>query len=184
MNVFYLDPYPPKCAEQHCDAHVRKMMVEYAQILSTNHRVLNGKSFVGRTTNGRKITRWFHDDPMMNEELYKSTHVYHPSTVWARQSTQNYNWLYDLWCELSKQYEKLYGKEHLSFTKLEKLLLLPPKGLEASGFTQPPPAMKKYPHCIVEGDSVQSYRNFYIEDKARFAVWSNRDEPDWWIKNG
>ena len=33
MNVFYLDTH--RCAKQHVDKHVVKMIVEYAQLLST-----------------------------------------------------------------------------------------------------------------------------------------------------
>ena len=39
MNIFYLSDDPQICAEQHCDKHVVKMCIEYAQLLSTAHRV-------------------------------------------------------------------------------------------------------------------------------------------------
>ena len=43
MNIFYLDHNVTKsCAEQHVDKHVVKMIVEYAQILSTAHRMIDG----------------------------------------------------------------------------------------------------------------------------------------------
>ena len=38
MNIFYLHNNPKVCAEQHVDKHVVKMIVEYAQLLSTAHR--------------------------------------------------------------------------------------------------------------------------------------------------
>ena len=37
MNIFYLSDDPQICAEQHCDKHVVKMCIEYAQLLSTAH---------------------------------------------------------------------------------------------------------------------------------------------------
>ena len=43
MNIFYLDKDPKVCAEMHLDKHSSKMMVEYAQLMSTAHRVLDGK---------------------------------------------------------------------------------------------------------------------------------------------
>ena len=46
MNIFYLDPDPIACAEQHCDAHASKMCVEYAQLLSTAHRVVDGDYYI------------------------------------------------------------------------------------------------------------------------------------------
>ena len=43
MNLFYLHNDPVKSAEMHCDKHVVKMIIEYAQIMSTAHRMLDGK---------------------------------------------------------------------------------------------------------------------------------------------
>ena len=42
MNIFYLDNHTHRCAKQHCDKHVVKMIIEYAQLLSTAHRVIDG----------------------------------------------------------------------------------------------------------------------------------------------
>jgi hypothetical protein len=33
MNIFYLDKNPRKCAKYHCDKHVLKMIIEYAQLI-------------------------------------------------------------------------------------------------------------------------------------------------------
>ena len=44
MNIFYLDPRPDTAAEMHCDKHCVKMILEYAQMLSTAHRVLDGEN--------------------------------------------------------------------------------------------------------------------------------------------
>ena len=97
MNIFYLDNDPDACAEQHCDKHVVKMCIEYAQLLSTAHRVIDGNEWEGRTVNGRRVKRYFLEDPLMNENVYKACHVNHPSAKWVRDSRENYNWLYDMW---------------------------------------------------------------------------------------
>jgi len=180
MNIFYVHEDPTICAEQHCDKHVVKMCVEYAQLLSTAHRVIDGQLWFGRSTSGRKIQRYFHPDTAMNQELYKACHVNHPSAKWARHSVENYNWLQNLWSALAHEYEYRYGRVHESYRKLEYFLLLPPGKLESKGFTQPTPAMAQYPECIVEGDSLISYRQFYWADKRPFARWSKRDKPEWW----
>jgi hypothetical protein len=31
-------------------------------------------------------------------------------------------------------------------------------------------------------DVIESYRNFYINSKSRFARWSKRDIPEWYIE--
>ena len=49
MNLFYLHNDPVKSAEMHCDKHVVKMIIEYAQMLSTAHRMLDGKQYTDDT---------------------------------------------------------------------------------------------------------------------------------------
>lgn len=178
MNVFYLDPDPKKCAEMHCDKHVVKMIIEYAQLLSTAHRVLDGTEYYDKTANGRNIKRWFlPDDRELN--LYKASHVNHPSNIWVRQSVQHYNWLYQLWYQLCKEYTHRYEKEHLTFTKLKNILGMNPNKLNNAGFVQPTPAMPDY---CKKGTSLESYRFYYIEEKKRFAKWTNRKTPTWFTQ--
>ena len=180
MNIFYLHQDPLECARQHCDKHVVKMAIEYAQLLSTTHRVVDGAPWAGRTTNGRRIIRYLHNDSTMNINLYKACHVNHPSTIWVRQSKQNYDWLYDMWIHVCNEYTHRYGRVHASMVKLEEILVLAPDRIGDGEFTEPTLAMKQYPNCVVKGDAVESYRNFYWEDKRGFAKWTNRPEPSWW----
>jgi hypothetical protein len=45
-------------------------------------------------------------------------------------------------------------------------------------FTEPTPAMPD--DVKVSGDSIKSYRNYYIKNKAHLANWKNRKVPDWY----
>ena len=72
MNIFYLDNHTHRCAKQHCDKHVVKMIIEYAQLMSTAHRVLDGDPYEGRTANGRRIARWKH--PLETMKNYYTKH--------------------------------------------------------------------------------------------------------------
>jgi hypothetical protein len=56
MNIFYLDEDPKICAQYHCDKHVVKMIIEYAQLFSTAHRVLDGFEGYGARIN-REIVK-------------------------------------------------------------------------------------------------------------------------------
>ena len=56
MNIFILDEDPKVAARMQCDKHVVKMIVESAQMLCTTHRYLDGKEWIDRSKNGRKIT--------------------------------------------------------------------------------------------------------------------------------
>ena len=97
MNIFYVDRDPNIAAQMHCDKHVCKMVIEYPQLMSTAHRVLDGNQYYGLTKNGRKIKRWKLEDKVMEDNLMKASHVNHPSNLWVRESKTNYiNFLKDL----------------------------------------------------------------------------------------
>ena len=95
MNIFYLDHDVTKCAEMHNDKHVVKMILEYAQLLSTAHRVLDGTLIDGYSKTGRKQKRYVLSGNL-DSILYASTHINHPSAVWVRQSDKNYSWLFEM----------------------------------------------------------------------------------------
>jgi hypothetical protein len=181
MNIFYLDSNPKSCAEMHLDKHVVKMILEYAQLLSTAHRVIDGEEFWDKTANGRKIKRWRMYLDSMENNLYKATHINHPSAVWVRQSFANYNWLYVLWRELMSEYTYRYMKRHACEKLIPYLSKKPHRISNDNPFTEPPPAMPDY--CKVNGDSVASYRNYYINEKASFASWTTQPMPDWFRNN-
>jgi len=175
VNIFYLDPNTTKCAEYHVDKHCVKMIVEYAQLLSTAHRVLDGKEYIDDSS-GRKIKRWklgSSYEPI----LYKATHINHPSAVWVRHSYDNYIWLRSLLYRLCKEYTYRYGKTHkVESSGLYEALSYDPINIKLGVFTQPTPAMP--PEYIVAGDSVQSYKNYYNGSKKHLHNWKNRPIPD------
>lgn len=70
MNIFYVHSDPVICAQQHVDKHVVKMILEYAQLMSTAHRILDGVETVGLSKSGRKAKRWVLPDER-EDALYK-----------------------------------------------------------------------------------------------------------------
>ena len=118
MNIFYLDRDPKQCAEWHIDKHVSKMLIEYAQLMSTAHRVLDGEQYTDLSKTGRKVKRWKLSNPNADNTIYLACHVNHPSAIWVRQSISHYNWLYNLWQELHEDFKFRYGHSHSSFTLL------------------------------------------------------------------
>ena len=156
MNVFYLDKNPQSAAAMHCDKHVVKMILEYAQLLSTAHRVLDGD-----------------DAP---ENLYKIAHKNHPSTIWTRSSKQHYQWLFRLFRKLNIEYGIRYGKIHLSWEKLNRYLEFAPKNIKDNGWTDPPQCMPD--HCK-KPNTVEAYRKYYLVEKSYFATWKTK-QPKWW----
>jgi hypothetical protein len=51
----------------HLDKHVVKMIIEYAQLMSTAHRFLDGEEYIDLTANGRRIKRWRMNDDLENQ---------------------------------------------------------------------------------------------------------------------
>ena len=153
MNIFYLTHNPMQCAEQHCDKHVVKMILEYAQLLSTAHRI--------------------HDE---NPKVYKKAFINHPSTIWARSSSTNYKWLSMLFFYLCQEYTHRYGKVHVTYKKLWLELSKIPKNIPKGEFTVPPQCMPedvKHPLC-----TKKAYQDYYKKYKVHFAKWTNREKPD------
>ena len=111
MNIFYLSHDVTECAKQHVDKHAVKMILEYAQLLSTAHRFLDGTQHIGRSPSGRKQTRYVLPDER-EHLLYSATHINHPSGIWVRKSADNYMWLSDLLRALCHEYTYRYGKVH------------------------------------------------------------------------
>jgi hypothetical protein len=179
MNIFYLNNDPKICAEMHLDKHVCKMVIEYAQLLSTAHRVLDGKEYRRLSANNRSIKAWRLPDGR-EERLMKPTMMNHPSAIWVRQSDKNYFWLYDMWVELLKEFTYRYGKTHACSRLIPDLVMLP-TNIPNKPFTEPTPAMPDY--CKVPGNSLQSYHNYYFNEKQRMWSWkgkiNSRTEPKW-----
>ena len=183
MNIFYLHKDPIEAAKQSCDKHVVKMIVESAQMLSTAHRMIDGNLYTDKTKTGRKIKRWKHPNPNMEKTLYKACHTGHPSTVWVMESAYNYHWLYKHMMALNTEFKMRYGHilDHKTVQLLEGALMYPPKNISLNTIaTDPPPAMPDY--CKIPGDSVASYRKYYIYEKQRFATWKSPSTvPAWYI---
>lgn len=154
MNIFILDYDIKKCAMYHNDKHVVKMILEYAQLLSTAIRSTGV------------------------DAGYKVTHVNHPCSKWVRESINNWIWLRLLLEELHKEWKFRYNhpesKEHKSFSMVKDLLNPELPDIERTSFALAMPDKYK------TKDPVQSYRNYYIGDKRHIASWKNRENPEWW----
>jgi hypothetical protein len=154
MNIFVLDQDIPKCAEYHADQHVNKMILESTQMLCT---VLNQLGL---------------------QTPYRSTHMKHPCTLWTGKSLSNWIWLRSLAQALNVESKFRFDRQndHRSILVLRELPEPPIEDIGLTSFAQAMP--EKYQ---VPGDAVQAYRSLYIEDKSRFAVWTKREPPAWYL---
>jgi hypothetical protein len=190
INIFYTNEDPAIAAQEHCDKHVVKMILEYAQMLSTAHRILDGTlTLLVHPIHGRKKKHWLMpgEESYVNDEgkwkirngdevtLFASASENHPCNIWVRASSENYTWLYDLFSNLLCEYNFRYGKNH-SAAKLVAPLWTLPKNIPIREGTKPALAM---PDEYKVDDAVTSYQNLYVGSKSRFARWTNRNPPEW-----
>lgn len=178
MNIFYLHNNPKTCAQQHVDKHCVKMILEYGQLLSTAHRLLDGVLTHGVSATGRK--KKFYSIPDHRDAvLYSATHANHPSAKWTRHGEANYKWLYSLFVELLAEYTYRYGKQHAT-SRLVEVLKSPPKNINKDEPFSPP--WRAMPDEFKVDDTIQSYRNYYNGAKMNMFKWKNRPTPDWITK--
>ena len=154
MNIFAVDKDPKISAQQLCDKHVIKMILESAQMLCS--------AFPNGTA------------------PYKRAFYNHPCTIWARESQENYEWLLPHAYAMCQEYTRRYGKVHKSIDAIEWCgknyikLRLPQKGL--TKFAQAMPEQYKN-KC-----SITANRSYYNGEKAGFATWKTRKSPKWFVK--
>lgn len=161
MNIFCLDSDPVIAAQQHCDKHCVKMILESAQLLCT--------AFHLQSINAP----------------YRKTHENHPSAIWTRKTRGNFEWLVDHSDALSKEYTFRYGKIHktsevISWIKQNKHLLT----FDSDQLTEFSVAISPTQNCRQHPDFekssvVDKYRLYYKLDKASFCKWTNRPTPAW-----
>jgi hypothetical protein len=178
MNIFYVDTDPVIAAKSLVDKHVVKMILESAQLLSTAHRVLDGKEKTEKSDTGRNVKRFIVNDSR-DSILYQATHINHPSAVWCRQSKQNYTWLLEHFFALMDEYTHRYGKVHKCFGAVSSFLIDPPNNLRKNDWTPMPSCMDE--QYIISCYPIINYRNYYKVGKASLHSWKNRQPPAWII---
>ncbi len=136
MNIFVLSKDPAQAARMMCDKHVVKMVLESTQMLCTaHHHHLKGRA---------------------SKKLYKPAYANHPCTVWARQTSANYNWLLQHAAALCSEYLVRYGKVHASSKLIGGVLQNNPCPIgKLTPFAQ---AMPKH---LKGKDPVMAYRQYY-----------------------
>lgn len=177
MNIFILDEDPYKAAIQMCDKHVVKMIVESAQMLSTAHRVLDGKATKRSSVSGKRVLDYYELDDSRESKVYRAAHVKHPCNIWIRETTANYFWLYNHFIALLAEYKLRFEKVHKCMTLMETLSISP-YNLSKGDLTRYPQAM---PDECKDNDVVIAYRRYYNNYKSEFATWRKREIPSWFV---
>jgi len=152
MNIFVLDADPKVAATMLCDKHVVKMILESAQMLST-------------------VAYAYGHTPR-----YRPTHTKHPCTLWVGESKSNWKWLVAHSLEMCREYTRRYGKVHKSQAVIQWCVDNQTGPSIDSGQT---PFRLAMPDIYKTNNPVESYRNYYLGEKSRFARWKT-GAPSWW----
>jgi hypothetical protein len=171
MNLFLLSKNLKHCAKYHCDRHVVKMILEYAQLLSTVFWVLEPKKAEKLYEKGI---------------IYKKTHINHPVSIWAREHPNNYKVIARLGVYLTREYTYRYGKIHKTTPKLLFFRKTFPKFSKCDKKLSGPWNTTESPQCFGEGNDylkdcnvIRGYRNYYNNCKSHLFSWKNRPAPKW-----
>ena len=161
MNIFVTNISPTVSAIEHCDIHLRKMIVEVLQMLSTAHVMLDGVQVV-----------------------YKKTHYNHPCNVWIRESVENYAWAVEHFKALCQEYYHRTRKVHASY-QYTTIISKPPKNISracGTPFAQAMPVNHKNIHATVAYQSYlnEKFKEWKSRSKPLPVTWTNRKRPSWY----
>lgn len=180
MNIFYLDQDISKCVQYHVDSHVRKMILEYTQLLSAAY--YQGLGNVWRVydpvldSESKGIVKYkcVVRNPNQPEfRIYAKTHYNHPSSIWTRTNINNWLYLYKLAIALCGEFQYRFGNNHKTLDILQNMV---PPILPDLPFYQPSQAM---PDEYKNVDSITAYRKYYIEAKPHLHAYTKREFPSW-----
>ena len=172
MNLFILDQDPVIAATYYQDLHVNKIIIEGAQMLAAAYTLdrLKQKD-VPRTQKGTP-----------REHGFKN----HPMSKWVRQNINNYNWALTHINGLCDEFEYRYNKgRHYTRDFVDWCYANTPDLPQEPQTLQPQCFVTYFPECIIEGDPVAGYHNYYNAAKTSFkfgsktknATWTNRPIP-------
>ena len=161
MQLFILDHDPERVPAMLCDAHVRKMCLETAQILSSVIR-RQGKN--------------------LPPELPKPYNLNHP-VIRALDTAQKINWTVRFNTALQREYHRRFDKKHAyaGLTGIYRAILFRED-------QHPDPADWSFARDfrtveITEPDIVLAYREYYRHKKKQIRNWHyTKTEPPGWLE--
>ena len=189
MNIFALSRSPQESARQMLDKHIVKMPTETCQMLHTNIVYMQYVHTYGKEPQLKDL-KAFHQE--IGSELMKPAMLNHPSTIWARQSLDNFDWLLYHGVSLCGEYTHRYEIEHGTQKRIVDCGLYR-EFIENHNY----PLDELTPVSIAMDDMyrientfddewdfvIESYRHYYLEGKWRFAEWRKDRRPEWFPAN-
>lgn len=152
MQIFATHKDPIQAVNFLDDKRVIKMILESAQLLSTAIIIRMTEKF-----GSYEVPSW----------MYKPTHVNHPCSIWTRESSSNWNWLYLYAITCCGRYERIFNRIHKSKKVIERLfeIYLQHKPIPEGKLTK---FVEAYPEDFkVFSDTTLNYQNYLLDKWIR-----------------
>ena len=171
MNLFILDEDPIKAAEYYQDLHVNKIIIEGSQLLAAAYPL--ERLALEDCPRTQKGTPRVHG------------HYNHPMSKWVRQNTSNFDWtIKHIWA-LRNELKHRFGRDHFTESFLKWVDNNQPNIPKGDQTIHPQCFAVSFPECIVPGNPVKGYHNYYNAAKQEFkfgkkivkATWTKRNVP-------
>lgn len=162
MNIFFTSKDPVKAAKNLANKHKSRMPLESCGMLAFA----------------------FPEGEASYKNERTNRHYNHPSSIWARESKENFEWLLVHAIAQCEDYSLFYKREHDSQKHIEWMVD------NSRYLTFEKNSLTPFARCFssfktlldeTEPDTVRAYRRFYHLDKKDFAKWpSIKHIPEWW----
>ena len=172
MNIFVTDKDPYKAAQNLCDKHVSKMIVETAQMLAN--------CFTVETLAEPDCPR------SQKGNARKHSYAKHPCTIWSMKTKSNMMWLIRHGMAMAREKKFRTDKDHFSEQFILWCMLnMHRSNVPAGPLTEFAVAISQDQKCRTHPQFenlsvVEKYREYYNYDKSRFAKWTRRESPTWY----
>jgi hypothetical protein len=179
MNLFVLDLDPSRAAEQNCDKHVCKIILEAADCLCLAHWESGGLPSNAPEILSTPRTRV--DKRGRTRTIYSyraQSQVNNHVAIWVRTTLGNYRWTAEHGLALGREYSRRYGKVHATHDILRWLAENEPD--LPSGSTPFRQAVADDPVNCKRADVVLAYKLYYCYYKHGFAKWRDGNAPQWY----
>ena len=166
MNIFYLDRDPINAAQCLHDTHVRKMLIESAQMLA----------------NGYSLEQLEQAPKTKEGTVRRHYNLNHPCCKWTIENYEQFRWLQDYAVALTREYKFRFGKTHFTSSFITWSLYTEPTNIASYfGWSNPPQVM---PEEFKQISTVYAYRSYYytkMVNKAgkRLDTWTRSNKPGW-----
>jgi len=171
MNIFVTNSDPHESAIALCDQHLKKMIIECAQMIAncfsiTKHLVLAPRNHKG--------------------EVRSHSYFNHPCSIWTRASQANFLWVAEHALTINKERQSRLGfPRHFTADFIEWAI----DNIELTGLNPNKP-LDKFVACIPADSKCRELSMFdnltvidkyraYIRIDKKFATWSNNSKPEW-----